>query len=53
MNPSVVKVVRNKETHLVIKIDHSKRKTNFLKEIVKYIMSRDQLFMNIRTSTIT
>lgn len=32
-----MKVLRNKEVHLDPKIDHSIRKTNFLKKIVKYI----------------
>lgn len=46
MSLSTVKTKRRKETYLDLKADYSKRKTEFLKEIVKNIMSKRSLFEN-------
>lgn len=49
MGTSIVKVIRSKETNLGIKVHHSKRKTDFLKEIVKRFTLRRLLFKEVKT----
>lgn len=45
---SIIKVTRSKQTDLGIKVDHSKRRTNFLKEIIMNITSRRPLLKRLK-----
>lgn len=39
----MIKVTKRRETHLCLKVDYVKRKTNFMKEIVESIKLRREL----------
>lgn len=50
MGTWIVKVTRNKETHPDPKTHHSKKKINFLKEIINNIKSKRQLLKKVENT---